>query len=163
MPAPLASAVPSATGRSGTTSPRRVGREPMSRARWCRSVSASCIGLLMRMRFFSVCLKPVWSVLKKPRPPGMARIMLRSSPNALCQSWSETRRRSWRFSRVSRNRNRRCSGNSMVSATVSTIHPKRTLRVAHLASPLASLLSEIGSLRCALSVGELGRRISSIE
>ena len=67
------------------------------------------------------------------------------------------------FSRISRNRNRQCSGNSMVSATVSTIHPKRTLRVAHLASPLASLLSEIGSLRCALSVGELGRRISSIE
>ena len=152
-----------AMGKSGTISPRRVGRAPMSSARWWRSLIASCIGLLMRMRFFSECLNPVCRVLKKPRPPGTARIMLRSSPKALCQSLTDTLLRFWRLSSISRKRSRRCSGSSMVSATVSTIHPNSTLRVAHFASPFANLLKEMGSLRCSLSVGVFGRRMSSME
>ena len=163
MPAPLASAAPMATGRSGTISPRRVGREPRSRARWCRSEIASRIGWLRRMRCLSGWLKPVCSVLKNPCPPGTAKIILRSSPKALCQSLSETRRRSLRPSNISKRRNRRCSGSSIVSATESTIQPRRTFRVAHFASPFANLLSEIGSLRCLESVGQFGRKTSSME
>jgi hypothetical protein len=77
---------------------------------------------------------------------GMAKSIDLSSPKTCCHFLRETRR--WVIpmeSRISLMRARRCSGSEIVLASVSTIHPRITLTVAHAESPFAIFLAEAGS------------------
>lgn len=104
MPGRAASTAPMPEGESGTNSASRVGRVCKSRARASKSSSWARTCRSIRTRCRSEWRMPVCKVLKRPRPPGMARTMLRSSPKTFCQAFKETRRAPRRSSKIVHNR-----------------------------------------------------------
>eukprot|EP00980_Cylindrotheca_fusiformis_P012537 scaffold3079_cov119-Cylindrotheca_fusiformis.AAC.13 len=91
--------------------------------------------------------------------------MERNSPKSLCHLSRESRR--WLEGmelRSSAKRSSLRSGKVMVDDTVSMIQPRTFLQVAHDASPLRNLVTEMGSVRCGGSwSGWRGRRMRSID
>ena len=115
------------------------------------------------MRFPDLCRKASCRRLKRPREPGRASDIDRSSPKILCHLSSETRR--WlglKSARMSARRSSRRCGREMVIAAVSRIHPRIFLQVDQQASPCLSFLTEDGSWRLERSESERGRKTSSI-
>lgn len=95
IPAKEASHAPMQVGRSGTTSATLVGRLAREWAKTSKSSRCERMAGVIRTQWRSLCRKPSCRVLKRPRPPGMARTMLRNSPSILCQRLTETRVRPW--------------------------------------------------------------------
>jgi hypothetical protein len=96
-----------------------------------------------------------------PVPPGMARVMLRSSPSSWCHCLRATRRRPLNRSNNSWTRCKRCGGSSIVPRMVSINQPRTVLSVDQHASPFNIFLTEAGSCRVLGSVESRGRRTSS--
>jgi hypothetical protein len=95
MPKPDASTVPMKVGAESTISAQRVGRAVSSWASQRKSSSWSWTGWERRRRSvglgFFACRSTDWSWEKRPRPPGIANTMLRSSPSSCCHFRQEVR------------------------------------------------------------------------
>jgi hypothetical protein len=151
MPIPEASWAPNAAGRrAGISSAILVGRLPMSVASQRKSWRTECTTGVRRTlvplshRFFRTSCK----TLNRPRPPGMASTIDRSSPRSFSHLLALARR--WRGeteSKRSNSRSTRCGGSSTVILMVSTTHPRMFFRVDHVASPLSIFLIDAGSWR----------------
>ena len=161
-PSPDASCAPTQSGCPGTISERLVGRAAILRPRDSKSSRASRTGWLIRTRFFSQWVRVCCRALNKPRPPGMASTMLRSSPMTRCHTRVLVRFFPRSDSNISRRRSTRCGGRVMVLLTVSMSHPSMTLVVAQQASPFLSFLTEVGSLCCGCWTGSNGSSTSSM-
>jgi len=146
------------------SSRRWVGRDVKSCASQRKSSRKSWVAVCSRKRlWFLVCCNAACRVLKSPRLPGRAMVMLRSSPSSWCQRCREMRvRERGMAARISWRRVARCGGSAMVCATVSSSHPRTTFFVAQWPSPVASFFCEIGSCRDRWSVGAKGRKTWSI-
>ena len=107
MPAREASHAPMHVGRSGTISAKLVGREASDWARSSKSSRWERMDGERRTRCLLLNLRPCCNVLKRPRPPGMARTMLRSSPRMRCHFLTETRWRSRSSSKMASRRSAR--------------------------------------------------------
>jgi hypothetical protein len=107
----------------------------------------------------SGCRKASCNVLNKPRDPGIASVIERSSPRRRCHVLVEMRRREGGTeSRISWSRRRRWGGSVNVFSLVSIIQPKTVFLVDHAPSPCRSFLTEAGSWRWPPSVLSSGRK-----
>jgi len=103
------------------------------------------------------------SMLKRPRLPSKARVMLRSSPRSWCQCQLEI----WECvlgtaARISCRQVTQWVGRVMVRAWVSRCQP-RTMRCGdQWPSPVANFFLEIGSCRVAWSINSSGRKTQSM-
>jgi hypothetical protein len=145
MPKPDASTVRRKVGAESTTSAQWVGRAVSSWASQRKSSSWSWTGWERRSRSvgfgFFACRSMDWSWEKRPRPPGMANTMLRSSPSSCCHFRWEVR--CWERDmdcRISWRRASRWDESSIVRAMVSIVQPKKHFRVDQAASPLSNFL-----------------------
>ena len=110
-----------------------------------------------------VDVKTDWSWLKRPRLPGSANAMLRSSPISDCHFRSEVRCW-WRgMARILSNCFARCSGNSIVRCIVSIFHPRTIFTVDHDASPFSSFFVELGSFLKTMSPVDNGQSTVSMQ
>jgi hypothetical protein len=119
MPKDEASTVPKKAGVESTISAHRVGRLPRFWSSQRKSSSWSWTAGVRRRRSAGWGLAEWtmtdWSWENRPRPPGMARVMLRSSPTSCCHFLREVRVcRRGSASRSSPSRSRRCGGSSIV-------------------------------------------------
>jgi len=90
--------------------------------------------------------------------------MDRSSPRRRCQRSKERRRCVDGMSaNSSAKRSKRRGGRVRVMATESMTQPRTVLHVAQEPSPLRSLETEMGSVRCGLSSVDRGRNTSSTD
>jgi hypothetical protein len=80
-PRPEASWAPTSVGAVGTSSCNRVGREARSRRIHSKSVRESWNAFPSRRRLPSYDRRAAWRELNRPRVPGSARDIDRSSPN----------------------------------------------------------------------------------
>lgn len=162
MPGLAASTAPYTTGSPGMSSAIRLGRVARSAARTRKSCRKWWTGPRRRTLCVVSCRRASCMVLNKPRAPGMAVTMERSSPRMRCQALVAMRLRvGGTASRISLRRRTRCGGNCSVMAVVSTSQPRMTFWVLHVASPFVIFLPEAGSCRCAESLGLRGRRTLS--
>eukprot|EP00980_Cylindrotheca_fusiformis_P022354 scaffold9232_cov110-Cylindrotheca_fusiformis.AAC.2 len=145
---------------------RRVGR--FCRCLWSHRKSSRAAwkpGLSRNREERSLVRRAACRWLNRPREPGRASDMERNSPKSLCHLSRESRR--WLGGmelRSSAKRRSLRSGKVMVDDTVSMIQPRTFLQVAHDASPLRNLVTEMGSVRCGGSwSGWRGRRMRSID
>ena len=151
-PSPDASWAPTTDGKVGTTSAIRVGRVSKAVARARKSSIAWWKAGERRRRDadcgFSFRVPGAWSAENKPREPGRANAMDRSSPKSLCHFFRANRCCvGVMLSSNSRNRSRRRSGREMVMASVSTIHPRMVLTVDQDPSPCKSFFKDTASCR----------------
>jgi hypothetical protein len=164
MPDAAASEAPMAPGAVSIISRRRVGRACRSRTSQRRSSRKSCICGESRTRRLVSWRSVSWNRLNRPRRPGRARTMLRSSPTICCQ-----RRVAIRVfdrgssSKMEMRRSRRRGGSWRVLSTELITHPRRVLVVCQEPSPLRSFFTEIGSCRESGSLGSSGRKMASID
>lgn len=161
MPGRAASQAPTCLGSVGTTSAMRVGRIPRLSVRDSKSASWSWTAGVSRTRLPSWRHSASWRCENMPAPPGMAKVMLRSSPRSWCHCLIATRLRPRKRSNSSLTRSNRCGGSSMVPRRVSMSHPKTVFKVDQQASPLSIFLTEAGSCRVVGSVESRGRNTSS--
>lgn len=148
MPVPAASQAPTTLGSEGTSSAMRVGRLERSfashrkswRTPWTARVRRS------RGRARSSCRNASWRRENKPRAPGNAMDMERSSPSILCQVLvGMVRCVAGMESRISERRSARCGGRAIVWATVSISQPNIRFFVDQVPLPFLNFLSEAGS------------------
>ena len=96
-----------------------------------------------------------------PSAPGMASIMLLSSPNSFRQRFFETRRWPSTSCNIVVKRVTLCCGRWIVPLTESITQPNSIFCVAHVLSPCFTFFSDAGSWSVGRYVGERGRSTSS--
>ena len=147
-PKPEASWAPTRVGAVGTNSCMRVGLSARSLRIHSKSAKASWKDLVRRRRLPSEERRAACNELNKPRVPGRASDIDRSSPRI----WYHRSRdkRDWVTGMLASSSAKRCSrrgGRRIVIATVSISQPRTFLRVLQLASPWRSFLTDWGCLR----------------
>ena len=97
-------------------------------------------------------------VENRPRAPGIAVAIERSSPSTWCHDFVATCFWSlWIDASISCSRCARCAGSVSIFLRVLTTHPSTIFVVAQVASPFSIFLMEAGSCLCGLWFGCSGR------